>query len=136
MIATFFQSNRLFFLWSALFGLPLVLAQVFLLSDGSNQVIHFILLSWGFLFLITVLLLGIIEILMKKRAGILGFAFLASILVKLVVSILYLYPEIQLSKETGSKLILHFFIPYFVFLTIETVQVYKRLNKAENELPK
>jgi len=133
MISQFFRENALFLRWTAILGSPLLLIQIWFLGGIDPMVRRFILGSWIFLLLLTILLLILIEILIHWKPHVLGFAFLATILVKLAASVVFFYPEIQTSKTMGSKTILHFFIPYFLFLTLETLQVFRRLNTSDPE---
>ena len=109
------KNNPFFFKWSLFGFLPALLIHTGLTYYFAPEQSSFVFRFWGFLFVVTVGLLLGIEIIIRKKQYILGFAFLASILIKIVLSVVFLYPLIQISKQTDSLQILHFFIPCFSF---------------------
>ncbi|MCL5127293.1 DUF6168 family protein [Algibacter sp. L4_22] len=58
-----------------------------------------------------------------------GFAFMACGLIKMMASIVFLLPLIQNKELNAINDVIAFFIPYFLFLLLETVYVVKLLNK-------
>lgn len=58
-----------------------------------------------------------------------GFAFMACCLLKMMVAFLFLIPFIQNKEKFGLNDVFAFFIPYFLFLFLETFFVLKILNK-------
>lgn len=57
-----------------------------------------------------------------------GFAFMACGLLKMFAAVIFLLPLILNSVKTPVNDVLAFFIPYFIFLLVETVFVIKLLN--------
>ncbi|WP_055447228.1 DUF6168 family protein [Lacinutrix mariniflava] len=58
-----------------------------------------------------------------------GFAFMACGLVKMMAALVFLLPLIQNKEIDALNDVLAFFVPYFLFLLLETVYVVKVLNK-------
>lgn len=58
-----------------------------------------------------------------------GFAFMACGLIKMMASLVFLLPLIQNKEIDAINDVLAFFIPYFLFLLLETIYVVKVLNK-------
>ncbi|WAC01110.1 DUF6168 family protein [Lacinutrix neustonica] len=58
-----------------------------------------------------------------------GFAFMACGLLKMMAAIIFLLPIIQNKELDAVNDVITFFIPYFLFLLLETIYVVKILNK-------
>ncbi|WP_044401425.1 DUF6168 family protein [Lacinutrix sp. Hel_I_90] len=58
-----------------------------------------------------------------------GFAFMACGLLKMMAAIIFLLPLIQNKELDAVNDVIAFFIPYFLFLFLETIYVVKILNK-------
>lgn len=58
-----------------------------------------------------------------------GFAFMACGLLKMMAAIIFLLPLIQNKEIDAVNDVLAFFIPYFLFLLLETIYIVKILNK-------
>lgn len=58
-----------------------------------------------------------------------GFAFMACGLLKMMGAIIFLLPLIQNKELDAVNDVIAFFIPYFLFLFLETIYVVKILNK-------
>lgn len=65
----------------------------------------------------------------KRAFGKTGFVFLGLSLVKLVISVLILYPYLQRYPALAEALVLHFMAPYFVFLLSELLATYRLLSR-------
>lgn len=83
-----------------------------------------------FLAILTGGVLAFLAFMATKKVEMVGYAFLGSTVVKLIVGTLYLFPEIMNQHEKTIPYILHFFSLYFIYLIAETVIVFKYLNKS------
>ncbi|MDT0685488.1 hypothetical protein [Autumnicola psychrophila] len=57
-----------------------------------------------------------------------GFAFMALSLFKMLAAILFLLPMMLAEVEAPFSSLISFFVPYFVFLILETIYVVKLIN--------
>ncbi|WP_019037157.1 DUF6168 family protein [Psychroflexus tropicus] len=60
-----------------------------------------------------------------------GFAFMGTSLLKMLAAILFLLPGMLSEDKPNFSNILNFFIPYFLYLIFEAVQVIKLINAQE-----
>lgn len=81
-----------------------------------------------FHFLATLLIYGAILFVHKTYPEKSGFAFMALSLLKMFAAIVFLLPLIQDKDHSVLSDVLAFFIPYFLFLFVETFFVLKILN--------
>ncbi len=58
-----------------------------------------------------------------------GFAFMACSLLKMLAALIFLLPFIQVKEQYTINDVFAFFIPYFLFLFLETFYVIKILNQ-------
>ena len=93
---------------------------VFLNSTWSVYTFHFFATLLIYIFVIFV---------HKTFSDKTGFAFMACSLLKMMAAIVFLLPLIQDKEHSVLSDVIAFFIPYFLFLIIETVFVLKILNK-------
>jgi len=59
------------------------------------------------------------------------FAFMGTSLLKMLAAILFLLPGFLSDDKPSFINILNFFIPYFLFLIFEAIQVIKLINQEE-----
>lgn len=57
-----------------------------------------------------------------------GFAFLASVFLKMMAAFAFLYPILREESPTQVDQVLHFFAAYFIYLAFEAVKVSKLLK--------
>lgn len=93
--------------------------QTFFLSTWSIYTFHFCATLLIYLFVLFV---------QKTFPDKAGFAFMACSLLKMMAAIVFLLPLILNKEQAAQNDVFAFFIPYFLFLIIETVFVLKTLN--------
>jgi len=71
---------------------------------------------------------GIVTLVLKNFKDYAGFAFMGTSLLKMLAAILFLLPGFLSDNKPSLINILNFFIPYFLFLIFEAVQVIKLIN--------
>ncbi|AFU68792.1 ATP synthase membrane protein [Psychroflexus torquis ATCC 700755] len=74
---------------------------------------------------------GVVQLVYKNSKDHAGFAFMGTSLLKMLAAILFLLPGFLSDDKPSFTNILNFFIPYFVFLIFEAIQVIKLINKEE-----
>ncbi|MFO7745182.1 MAG: DUF6168 family protein [Psychroflexus sp.] len=78
---------------------------------------------------------GIIQLIYANYKDYAGFAFMGTSLLKMLAAILFLLPGFLSEDKPSFANILNFFVPYFLFLIFEAVQVIKLINpKESNEI--
>ncbi len=82
-----------------------------------------------FLTLVSIFLLFVINFKFSDKVG---YTFLATGIIKMAVSLVYLMPLVNSNFANKIPDTLSFFSAYFVFLTVESVVVVRLLNKKEN----
>jgi hypothetical protein len=65
----------------------------------------------------------------QKKSEYVGYTFLGFVLIKMVVSFVFLYPIIKANMIDKEKFILIFFALYFIYLIFETVSSMSLINK-------
>jgi len=60
-----------------------------------------------------------------------GFAFMGTSLFKMLAAILFLLPGFLSDDKPSFTNILNFFVPYFIYLVFEAIQVIKLINPKE-----
>lgn len=109
-----------------LFGLHLALVLFFGLSanEGHVYLIH------GLIFGLTAaVFLGIAAVFALDDTKV-GFAFLASVILKMLVVVAFFFLYFKANADINKRaFILHFFMPYFVYLALEAIVVFKQLSK-------
>ena len=83
-----------------------------------------------FLVVVTSTIIVVILVIYKNYKGKTGFAFLACSILKMLLAIIFLIPLITSNLTNKVPGILSFFIPYFLFLTIETVFILNLINRS------
>lgn len=112
------------------FSILLYLGQYFIIKEFASEYI-FIYNTWSiYTFHIIATFIIFITLLAVQKASFdnTGFAFLACGLLKMLASIVFLVPLIKADLVSKLPDITAFFIPYFLFLTFETVFALKLIN--------
>ena len=113
-------------------GLTFLLILIhYLVFENSSFNLQNKLIQRFYLFL-TLLNLFTFYILLKvneKKSEYVGYTFLGFVLIKMVVSFVFLYPIIISKMLEKEKYILVFFVLYFVYLIFETVSSLFLINK-------
>ena len=81
-----------------------------------------------FMFTLTALAYVIIRVAHENDRDKTAFMFLGFSMVKMMATIIYLYPVYESMGETGKIFVLQFFAVYFLYLFLETVFVLKLFN--------
>lgn len=112
------------------FSIILFLIHLLIVLKFSNEYYFFYSIYSIYLFhAITTVIVCFVLIYMKKNLSEkVGFAFMALSILKMLATILFLVPLIQLDKDQKLPDIIAFFIPYFAFLFFEMTFVIKLLN--------
>ena len=112
------------------FSIILFLIHFLIVLKFSNGYYFFYSIYSIYLFhAITTAIVCFVLIYMKKNLSEkVGFAFMALSILKMLATILFLVPLIQLDKDQKLPDIIAFFIPYFTFLFFEMTFVIKLLN--------
>ncbi|GAB4298673.1 MAG: hypothetical protein Kow0068_22480 [Marinilabiliales bacterium] len=84
-----------------------------------------------FLFFITLLIYILLSFLLNKKKYLMGYGFMATSLLKMGFSVLFLLPQILHKSPTTKSYVIQFFILYFIYLAIEVVYLVKDL-KSKN----
>lgn len=75
---------------------------------------------------------GIIQLVYSNFKDQAGLAFMATSLIKMLAAILFLLPGFISDDKPNFSNILNFFVPYFLFLIFEAIQVIKLINPKES----
>lgn len=75
---------------------------------------------------------GIIQLVYANSKDHAGFAFMGTSLLKMLAAILFLLPGFLSDDKPDFENILNFFVPYFLFLIFEAIQVIKLINPKES----
>ncbi|MAX81967.1 MAG: hypothetical protein CL843_17530 [Crocinitomicaceae bacterium] len=83
-----------------------------------------------FIGMLTLIVLTILSLLLQKHFNFVGFAFLGSIVVKMMIVSFYFYVKMKVDDPPAEYIfILQFFVAYFAYLAVETVLVFQELSK-------
>jgi hypothetical protein len=78
---------------------------------------------------------GIVQLVYMKSKDHAGFAFMGTSLLKMLAAILFLLPGFLSEDQPTFANILNFFVPYFLFLIFEAIQVIQLINpKSPSEI--
>lgn len=108
----------------------LILIHYFVFENSSFNIQN--KLIQRFYIFLTLLNLFTFYVLLKvdqKKSEYVGYTFLGFVLIKMVVSFVFLYPIIQSNMLEKEKFILVFFALYFIYLIFETVSSMSLINK-------
>lgn len=113
-------------------SLVLYIVHFIIVNKLLNEYSYFYPIYTIYLFLIVVTSLIVVTILVihKNYNDKTGFAFLAFSILKMLLAVVFLIPLITSDLTNKIPDILSFFIPYFIFLTLETVYILNLINRA------
>lgn len=108
----------------------LLLIGHYFLFDNSGFSLKNSFVNYSYLFLIVLNIFSflILVAVKSKKEEYVGYTFLGLVLVKMVVSFIYLYPTIISQIPNKEHLILVFFALYFIYLIFETVVIVNLLK--------
>lgn len=102
----------------------LLLGHYFLFNNSNFSLTNsFIRESYLFLIVLNIFSFLLLMAVKNKKEEYVGYTFLGLVLVKMVVSFIYLYPTIISQTPNKENFILVFFALYFAYLIFETVVV-------------
>ncbi len=108
-----------------IFAMHFFINDFFRLSFPFNQILEIHI----FLFAISIATIYTTYIVNNKLPNYVGFSYLATVFIKMGISIVFLYPIISSENHDVSKeYILHFFSVFFIYLLSEVVFVSKILK--------
>lgn len=81
-----------------------------------------------FIFIITAIVIVLTYLVNEKLKEKVGFAYLALVLLKMVASILFLFPVFAEKTFQTKIYILHFFAIFLIYLAIEVVFILKKIK--------
>jgi hypothetical protein len=113
----------------------LIFSLHWVIDEQFSVLTYYSILSiYTFHVLSAVAVAGIILLVHKSFKDYAGFAFMGTSLLKMLAAILFLLPGFLSEDKPGLINILNFFIPYFLFLIFEAIQVIKLINsKTDNK---
>ena len=101
----------------------------YILDEFTGIVTYYTLTSiYAFHIISALLVMGIIHWVYKKSKDHTGFAFMGTSLLKMLAAVIFLLPSFLADAKPDFGNILNFFIPYFLFLIFEAVQVVRLIN--------
>lgn len=114
------------------FGLLFYVAYLFVVEQWfyAEWLEVFIFKSHLFLFVITFFIVNFLWFLHQRLATYTGFLYLFSVLLKMGLSIYFLYPHIVKKYPELKQLVVHFFLAFFSYLIIEVILLLKLVKKA------
>ena len=80
----------------------------------------------------TLAVAGIIQLVHSQSKNHSGYAFMGTSLLKMLAAILFLLPGFLSEDKPSFANIMNFFVPYFLFLILEAIQVIKLINPKES----
>lgn len=80
----------------------------------------------------TLAVAGIIQFVHSQSKNHSGYAFMGTSLLKMLAAILFLLPGFLSEDKPSFANIMNFFVPYFLFLIFEAIQVIKLINPKES----
>ena len=98
---------------------------------GSYTFFYSVWNIYLFHFIVTLIILMGLFLVSKKAPNYTGFAFLGSILLKMVGAVVFLIPLIKMENVSKIPDFISFFIPYFIYLFMEIVLTLRLLRQSE-----
>lgn len=113
------------------FGLLFYAAYLFVVEQwfSSEWLAVFLLKAHLFLFALTFFILNFLWFLHHKFPLYTGFLYLFFVLLKMGLSVYFLYPHIVQKKPELKLLVVHFFATFFIYLFFEVVLALKLVKK-------
>lgn len=81
-----------------------------------------------FIILLTIVVLNTLKIIKNKFPDKVGFGYLAFVLVKMIISILFLFPYIRQKPANLKLIVINFFLIFFIHLFYEAYSTIKKLK--------
>jgi len=108
----------------------ILFASHFLINSNIDQNISFeqVKKIHLFLALTTFFILNTILVIKSKSPDYIGFGYLAFVLVKMAISLVFIYPTIALKNDSIKTYVFHFFIIFFLYLLAEVLLIIKELK--------
>ncbi|SFW56915.1 DUF6168 family protein [Cellulophaga fucicola] len=106
--------------------------QFYIVSLVKEQEGTFFYNTWSiyvFHFFVTLIIYMLVLFVNKILPDKTGFVFMGSSLLKMMAAFVFLLPLIQVKEQYGINDVFAFFIPYFLFLFLETFYVLKIINQ-------
>ncbi|MCL5247536.1 DUF6168 family protein [Cellulophaga sp. 20_2_10] len=106
--------------------------QFYIINLVKEQEGTFFYNTWSiyvFHFFVTLIIYSLVLFVNKILPDKTGFVFMGCSLLKMMAAFVFLLPLIQVKEQYGINDVLAFFIPYFLFLFLETFYVLKILNQ-------
>jgi hypothetical protein len=85
-----------------------------------------------FITLLTVVVLNSLNVIKTKFPDKVGFGYLAFVLIKMILSVVFLFPFLKEKPDNLKVIVLSFFIIFFLHLFFEAYSVIKGLKHDEN----
>ncbi len=82
-----------------------------------------------FLALITILIIWLIGRVIKTDYNNFGKAFIVSVVLKMLIAIIFLWPTIKSHSPNLKLYIVHFFMVFFIYLFVEVKMLISTINK-------
>lgn len=115
---------------SSIFGLH-YLINFFILSQPID--IKVLLKINFFVTLLTIVVLNSLQVIKIKFSDKVGFGYLAFVLIKMIISVIFLFPFLKEKSENIKSIVLSFFIIFFIHLFFEAYSVIKSLKDDEKQ---
>lgn len=84
----------------------------------------------AFLFIATLVILIVMQLIHKSFPDKTGFAFMAFSILKITFSVLFFIPLMRADLPSPEADVLNFFVPYFLYLTFEAVSAVRLINRT------
>lgn len=85
----------------------------------------------SFILFLTLLVMLVLSYIHKKTTDKFGFSFMGAALLKMMASILWLYPLFAERTDLTKPYVLNFMTIYFLYLFYEAAKVFNLLNKSD-----
>lgn len=122
---------------SLLFLITIVLfiihSLVVLNLEGDNYFYYPVWSIYVFHFIVTSLVFGLLSWVGRWMPQYVGYTFMGTILLKMIVSLVFLLPLIRLKEFSKMPDFFSFFIPYFIFLLAEIILTMRILQQTEGK---
>jgi hypothetical protein len=111
-------------------GILLAVIHYLVIITSPELNVHNILYAHGFLFIITIVAVFVVEFIAKKyHPGLTGFGFLGTSLFKMMGAIIFLMPILRGESLDKNSYVIQFFIIYFFYLFGEVLYLARKLRK-------
>lgn len=116
-----------------LLGILLVtfIVHYFVVKDWDPNALSSLLLTYGFNYGVTAVLLTVFYFVIRQNGSQLGSIFLLSSMVKFGLFLLLIYPFLKMNGSVKSFSFFAFFLPYALCMVLEVLVTIKFLNQPE-----